>query len=171
MFDIFLKFPKAKLTNAIDNFLRCTMQCTPRWCNKPKFHLLLHLPEHICMFGPAIIYAMEKFESYNSLICDCSTHSNRQAPSRDISQSLACANRIRHLLSGGKFHMGEMLKVKESRMRLSEKKDTSKVSLEDLSSVGKGVLQLMQSNEVIQRFCSFPAPQVPSRGEFCAAWH
>ncbi|KIK60174.1 hypothetical protein GYMLUDRAFT_73995 [Collybiopsis luxurians FD-317 M1] len=32
---------------SIDHFLNCTANWTPRWFNKPKFHILLHLPEHI----------------------------------------------------------------------------------------------------------------------------
>ena len=142
------------------------MRCTPRWCNKPKFHLLLHLPEHIRLFGPAILFATEKFESYNSLIRECSVHSNRQAPSKDISHSFAHANRIRHLLSGAKFLMGEILSQKESRKEQVIKKCTAvKPSLEDLRVVGPGVLRLINENEALQKFCSFPCPAVPNKGE------
>ncbi|KAI0071553.1 hypothetical protein K474DRAFT_1712363 [Panus rudis PR-1116 ss-1] len=79
------------LQKSIDYFLNCVCILTPRWFNKPKFHILLHLPEHVRRFGPAILFATE------------GVHSNRQAPSRDIACSMARQNRTRHLLSGGYF--------------------------------------------------------------------
>ncbi|KAI6018600.1 hypothetical protein BKA83DRAFT_4464938 [Pisolithus microcarpus] len=88
---------------AIDYFLNCTARWTPRWFNKPKFHIIRHLPDHIRRFGPAILFATEGFESYNAVIRDHSIHSNRQAPSRDIAHGMARCHRIRHLLSGGTF--------------------------------------------------------------------
>ncbi|KAH7879373.1 hypothetical protein F5879DRAFT_771436, partial [Lentinula edodes] len=44
---------------AIDRFLDCAVNWTPRWFNKPKFHIIKHLPMHIRRFGPAILYATE----------------------------------------------------------------------------------------------------------------
>ncbi|EJD51251.1 hypothetical protein AURDEDRAFT_159655 [Auricularia subglabra TFB-10046 SS5] len=81
--------------------LAATAEWSPRWFNKPKFHLLLHLPDHIRRFGPAILFATEAFESFNAVIRAKSIHSNRQAPSRDIALGFAHGNRMRHLLSGG----------------------------------------------------------------------
>ncbi|KAJ8487998.1 hypothetical protein ONZ45_g14118 [Pleurotus djamor] len=104
--DVFLNTLKAE----IDHFLLCTAQWTTRWFNKPKFHILLHLPEHIRRFGPAILFATEAFESYNAVIRAKSVHSNRHAPSRDIARAFAQGNRIRHLLSGGFFPDVEMAK-------------------------------------------------------------
>ncbi|KAI6014952.1 hypothetical protein EDC04DRAFT_2903843 [Pisolithus marmoratus] len=37
----------AVLEVAIDHFLNCTARWTPQWFNKPKFHILRHLPDHI----------------------------------------------------------------------------------------------------------------------------
>lgn len=91
------------LEDAIKHFLNATCQLTPRWFNKPKFHLLVHLPDHIRRFGPPMLFATEGFESYNAIIRAHSVHSNRHAPSRDIARSMARANRLRHLLSGGHF--------------------------------------------------------------------
>ncbi|KAL1947759.1 hypothetical protein VTO73DRAFT_13483 [Trametes versicolor] len=91
------------LQAAIDRFLDCTARWTPRWFNKPKFHLIRHLVDHIRRFGPAILFATEGFESFNAIIRGKSVHSNHQAPSRDISRGFAHANRVRHLLSGGVF--------------------------------------------------------------------
>ncbi|KAJ7498183.1 hypothetical protein B0H11DRAFT_2383263 [Mycena galericulata] len=89
----------ALLTTEINHFLTCAGRWTTRWFNKPKFHILLHLPEHIRRFGPAILFATEAFESFNAIIRAKSVHSNRHAPSRDIARAFAQGNRIRHLLS------------------------------------------------------------------------
>ncbi|KAF4584957.1 hypothetical protein EYR40_001783 [Pleurotus pulmonarius] len=93
----------ALLRQEINNFLLCTARWTARWFNKPKFHILVHLPDHIQRFGPAILFATEAFESFNAIIRAKSVHSNRHAPSRDIAQAFAQGNRIRHLLSSGLF--------------------------------------------------------------------
>ncbi|KAK7464119.1 hypothetical protein VKT23_006283 [Stygiomarasmius scandens] len=82
----------ADLKAVIDYFLDCTCRLTPRWFNKPKFHVLLHLPEHIKRFGPAMLFATEGFESYNAIIRASSIHSNRHAPSKDIAHRMARSN-------------------------------------------------------------------------------
>ena len=84
--------------------LNCVANWTPRWFNKPKFHIILHLVDHIYRFGPPLLFATETFESFNGVIRSFSVHSNRQAPSRDIAIAFANANRIRHLTSGAKFY-------------------------------------------------------------------
>ncbi|KAG8919405.1 hypothetical protein FRC02_001686 [Tulasnella sp. 418] len=91
------------LRAAINRFLICTARWTPQWFNKPKFHILLHLPDHILQFGPPLLFATECFESYNAVIRSKSVHTNRLAPSRDIGRAFAQNARIRHLLSGGMF--------------------------------------------------------------------
>lgn len=93
------------MTEAISNFLDATCELTPRWFNKPKFHILLHLPDHVRRFGPPMLFATEGFESFNAVIRSHSIHSNHRAPSRDIAAGMAHHNRIRHLLSGGFFIM------------------------------------------------------------------
>ncbi|KAH9036304.1 hypothetical protein EDB85DRAFT_1821811, partial [Lactarius pseudohatsudake] len=90
-----------RLEIAINDFLMQTAKWTPRWFNKPKFHILLHLPTHVQRFGPAILFATEPFESFNAIIRAKSIHSNRLAPSHDIALAFAHANWVRHLLSGG----------------------------------------------------------------------
>jgi hypothetical protein len=82
-----------------------TEKWTPCWFNKPKFHILLHLPTHIRRFGPASLFATEPFESFNALIRAKSIHSNHLAPSHDIAIAFAHTNRVRHLLSGGCHHV------------------------------------------------------------------
>ena len=76
---------------------------TPRWFNKPKFHIILHLVPHIRRFGPASLFATEAFESFNAVIRAKSVHSNHHAPSRDIARAFAQGNRIRHMLSGARI--------------------------------------------------------------------
>ncbi|KAJ7176536.1 hypothetical protein C8R46DRAFT_1213111 [Mycena filopes] len=94
------------LETVIDHFLDCTCRLTLNWFNKPKFHVILHLPAHIRRFGPAMLFATEGFESFNAIIRACSVHSNRHAPSRDIAARMARGNRLRHLLSGGSKKRG-----------------------------------------------------------------
>ncbi|KAL1674251.1 hypothetical protein EV122DRAFT_282209 [Schizophyllum commune] len=91
--------------HAIEHFLRLTMKWSPRWSNKPKFHLLLHIVEHIRLFGPPLLFATEVFESYNAVIRAWSVNSNGQAPSRDIARAAASARRVAHLLRAGFFRM------------------------------------------------------------------
>ncbi len=93
------------LTQEICAFLVLAARWSSRWFNKPKFHILVHLPEHIHRFGPAILFATEAFELFNAVICGKSVHSNCLAPSRDIALAFAQGNWIRHLLSGGKFRV------------------------------------------------------------------
>ncbi|KAH9945634.1 hypothetical protein B0H21DRAFT_693918 [Amylocystis lapponica] len=97
------------LEKEIQYFLLCAARWTTRWFNKPKFHILLHLVEHIRRLGPASLFATESFESFNAIIRAKSVHSNRQAPSRDIARAFAQGNRIRHLLAGGLFVPDEKL--------------------------------------------------------------
>ncbi|KAJ7933595.1 hypothetical protein B0H13DRAFT_1507878, partial [Mycena leptocephala] len=52
--------------------------------NKPKFHVILHLPAHVRRFGRAMLFATDGFESTNAIIRSASVHSNRYAPSLDI---------------------------------------------------------------------------------------
>ncbi|KAI5983321.1 hypothetical protein EDC04DRAFT_2874144 [Pisolithus marmoratus] len=75
----------AVLQVTIDHFLNCTAHWTPWWFNKPKFHIIRHLPDHIRRFGPAILFATE-------------------GAIRDITHRMAQCHHVRHLLSGGKFH-------------------------------------------------------------------
>ncbi|TFK46353.1 hypothetical protein OE88DRAFT_1739458 [Heliocybe sulcata] len=99
--DIDVYLPRLK--TAIDYFLDCTCRLTPRWFNKPKFHIILHLLDHIRRFGPAMLFATEGFESYNAIIRSHSILSNHHAPSRDIARLMASSNHVRHLLCGGFF--------------------------------------------------------------------
>ncbi|KAK0231396.1 hypothetical protein IW262DRAFT_1256426, partial [Armillaria fumosa] len=55
------------LQKEIDCFLQCVAVWTCCWFNKPKFHILVHLPEHIQHFGPAMLFATEAFKSFNAI--------------------------------------------------------------------------------------------------------
>ncbi|CAE6529069.1 unnamed protein product [Rhizoctonia solani] len=90
-----------RLVSSINNLLQATVLWSAQWFNKPKFHVLLHLPEHIRRFGPATLFATETFESYNAVIRLRSIHSNRHAPSHDIARAFCRLYAIRFLVSGG----------------------------------------------------------------------
>ncbi|KAG8686050.1 hypothetical protein FRC11_009607 [Ceratobasidium sp. 423] len=89
----------------IDRLLLATVMSNPQWFNKPKFHVLLHLPGHVRRFGPPILFATETFESYNFVIRLRSIHSNRQSPSADIGAAFSLMHAIRHLVCGGYFQL------------------------------------------------------------------
>ncbi|KZT58587.1 hypothetical protein CALCODRAFT_414850, partial [Calocera cornea HHB12733] len=69
--------------------------------DKAKPHLLLHLPDNILQFGPASLFATQRYESYNSIFREGSILSNHQAPSRDIATQFANLERVRHITTGG----------------------------------------------------------------------
>ena len=73
----------------INQFLYHLIRSTAQWVNKPKLHMLLHLPESIERFGPAPGFSTEKFESYNGVLRKASVHSNKLAPGRDIATTFA----------------------------------------------------------------------------------
>ncbi|KAG6888271.1 hypothetical protein C0992_009086 [Termitomyces sp. T32_za158] len=152
----------AFMKSAIDAFLDCTCRVTPRWFNKPKFHIILHLPDHVRRFGPAILFATEGFESFNAIIRSASIHSNRHAPSQDIAQQMAKGSRIRHLLSGGKFLMNRLKEPAEGRdnslmhwMERSNDMQSLKwnsigpepLKLLEIHNFGRKILKLEQNNE------------------------
>ena len=148
---------------AIDRFLNLTVKLTPRWFNKPKFHILLHLPEHIRLFGPANLFSTETFESYNAIIRDFSVHSNRQAPSRDIGRCFANMNRIRHIISGGNFHM-ESFDLINSKSRnasylAKDDKDYRESALHEphfFRSAGTSVKEFVDENPLLRKLLGFP---------------
>jgi hypothetical protein len=84
----------------IREFMYHISKMSGQWSNKPKVHMLLHLPQSIRQFGPASLFATEKFESYNGIVRTASIHSNRQAPSRDLAHSFANYQIERLLFSG-----------------------------------------------------------------------
>ncbi|KAA1069115.1 hypothetical protein PGT21_011788 [Puccinia graminis f. sp. tritici] len=92
-----------RLVYLVRNFLYLLAKGTAQWVNKPKIHMLLHLVDSIIRFGPASLFATEKFEGYNSTLRNASVHSNRQSPGQDIAVTFANYLVLRHILSGGFF--------------------------------------------------------------------
>ena len=134
------------LESEIEHFLVCTARWTCRWFNKPKFHIFVHLLEHIRRFGPAILFATEAFESFNAVIRVKSVHSNRHAPSRDIGQAFAQGNRIQHLLSGRLFVFNSV--IGENGMQ-------ARVFCRDLSmwkGIGFGIKNLVASYTTVSQY-------------------
>lgn len=101
-----------RLKHAINDFLAATALWNTRWFNKPKFHIILHLILHIRLFGPAILFSTETFESFNFVIRARSIHSNRHAPSLDIARSFSHMHAVRHLVSGGYIVLGNVAEGK-----------------------------------------------------------
>ncbi|KAG1784306.1 uncharacterized protein HD556DRAFT_1251521, partial [Suillus plorans] len=147
-----------KLTVAIDNFLACTAMWTPRWFNKSKFHIILHVVDHIRRFGPAALFATESFESFNAVIRAKSIHSNHCAPSRDIAHSFAHGSRIRHILSGARI----LIRDPNTKAHNSESNSPVQFEVSNSSSdihglpksevnvvVGKGPLTLIRRPNII----------------------
>ncbi|KAJ7922473.1 hypothetical protein B0H13DRAFT_2410462 [Mycena leptocephala] len=89
------------LEAAVFDFLTATALWNTQWFNKPKFHLFVHLTDHIRRFGPLILYATESFESFNLVIRLRSIHSSKHAPSLDIATAFSHLHAVRHLVSGG----------------------------------------------------------------------
>jgi hypothetical protein len=119
------------------HFLNCVIQWDPTWSNKPKFHLILHILDHISRFGPAILFTTETLESYNAIIREWSIHSNRQAPSHDIAQHAAKAASMHHLLSGGYYPI--------------ETLSANGLTIKKWTTVGEGVKQLLEQSSLIQK--------------------
>jgi hypothetical protein len=92
---------KSNLNNHISHFIHHAIKSTAQWINKPKFHMLTHLAASIRRFGPATLFATEKFELYNGILRNASTHSNRLAPGRDIATKFFNFHALRSILSGG----------------------------------------------------------------------
>ncbi|KAI8460242.1 hypothetical protein BY996DRAFT_8498525 [Phakopsora pachyrhizi] len=108
-----LKKYTAKINYFTQDFLLKLISASAQWVNKPKFHMLIHLSQSIARFGPASLYATEKFESYNGVVRQASIHSNRQSPSRDIANTFLNYSAIRYCLSGG------YLQTESSRSNIS----------------------------------------------------
>lgn len=132
---------------AIKSFIACTVKWTPRWCNKPKFHFIMHLEDHVRRFGPAVIFATEIFESHNAIIRSKSVHSNRQAPSRNIATAFAHMNRLCAFLCGGKIRVRSV--VSTSTARSSGPTDTTENPSHFWQQVGVNPTELMKNQSVV----------------------
>jgi hypothetical protein len=76
--------------------------------SKPKFHFLQHLTFYIKRFGPALLFATERYESFNTPFRLSCIYSNRQAPSRDSAITFANLDRVKHIVSGGWWYNAQL---------------------------------------------------------------
>lgn len=118
------------LTLAIDIFFVALLRCNARWCNKPKFHQLVHLVAAIRRWGPAFLFSTDRFESFNKVLRIASILSNHQAPGRDIAVTFASRLMLAFILSGGSW--------------LSKQSTGTRVT------AGRKVLELFQSDKDIR---------------------
>lgn len=93
-----------ELQSRIDIFLTGLVEITAQWVNKPKFHMLTHLPESIRRFGPASLFATQKLESFNGVLRYGSVHSNGQSPGRDIADTFNNRQLSKIMTSESAFH-------------------------------------------------------------------
>jgi hypothetical protein len=54
---------RGKMDMAISHFLETVENVHPEFLRKPKIHMLLHLPDDIFNFGPAIGFATERLHT------------------------------------------------------------------------------------------------------------
>jgi len=94
----------SELKKHIDIFMFNISKMSAKWSNKPKYHMLTHLPESVKRFGPPSLFASEKFESYNSVLREASVHSNQHSPGRDIANTFSNYQIMRLILSGGQIY-------------------------------------------------------------------
>ncbi|PLW04511.1 hypothetical protein PCANC_27956 [Puccinia coronata f. sp. avenae] len=93
-----------ELRKHIDIFLCLLVDRTAQWVNKPKFHILKHLPDCIESLGCASLFATEQFESFNSVLRTASVHSNRLRPGRDLALSFLNYQALRLVLSNARLY-------------------------------------------------------------------
>ncbi|KAH9818447.1 hypothetical protein DFH28DRAFT_1152318 [Melampsora americana] len=105
------------LERHIEMFLKAILQLSAQWCNKPKFHMLVHLSSSICRFVPPSLFATENFEGYNGNTQNHSIHSNHRSPGRDIANSSNNHRLTRSITSGAPMYD----KVLKSYVRASKK--------------------------------------------------
>ncbi|KAI8451656.1 hypothetical protein BY996DRAFT_8688315 [Phakopsora pachyrhizi] len=91
----------ANLKYFTQDFLLKLISSNAQWVNKPMFHTLIHLCQSIACFGPASIFATEKFEIYNGVVKQAPFHSNWQSPSHEIAKSFKNYAALRFCFSGG----------------------------------------------------------------------
>ncbi|KAJ7827162.1 hypothetical protein B0H14DRAFT_3721679 [Mycena olivaceomarginata] len=113
---------------------------------KIKLHLLPHIVEDAVRFGPPIRNATEVFECFNAIFRLCSILSNHQAPSRDIALKFAGMDRMKHIVSGGFWKVGD-----------------------EWVCAGPKVLSVLRSMPIIQRHLGWVPPRTLVPGKMCLA--
>ncbi|KNZ56116.1 hypothetical protein VP01_2494g2 [Puccinia sorghi] len=95
-----MRIEDLRIQIAIDRFIYHVIKMSAQWVNKPKFHILLHLPESVSRFGPPSLFASAKFEPYNRVLRAVSIHSNCHIPGRDIANTFSNYQAMHLVLSG-----------------------------------------------------------------------
>ncbi|KAJ7780397.1 hypothetical protein B0H14DRAFT_3095767 [Mycena olivaceomarginata] len=113
---------------------------------KIKLHLLPHIVEDAVRFGPPIRNATEVFECFNAIFRLCSILSNHQAPSRDIALKFAGMDRMKHIVSGGFWKVGD-----------------------EWVCAGPKVLSVLRSMPIIQRHLGWVPLHTLVPGKMCLA--
>ncbi|KAH9824165.1 hypothetical protein DFH28DRAFT_1091835 [Melampsora americana] len=94
----------SELKIVVARFLKQLVALNAQWTNKPKFHMLTHLPYCVERFGPPSLFATEKMESQNGVTRIASVHSNRHSPGKDIANRFNDERLLRMLISGSSFY-------------------------------------------------------------------
>ncbi|EHS64535.1 uncharacterized protein PGTG_22323 [Puccinia graminis f. sp. tritici CRL 75-36-700-3] len=124
----------ADLMHHIYVFLYHVLRMTAQWVNKPKFHMLTHLPDAIRRFGPACLFASEKFESFNGILRNASIHSNQQSPGQDIAITFENYQAMRLILSGAYLYDHRNMHHFQPSLHVTEVKGIQKLMGIDMSS-------------------------------------
>ncbi|KAI9621734.1 hypothetical protein H4Q26_015500 [Puccinia striiformis f. sp. tritici PST-130] len=82
--------------------------------------MIMHLEESIQSFGPASLFATEKFESFNGIVRENSIHSNRLSPGRDIAIAFCDAKIMRLLMSGARLYDDKTKRYFKSSPQVTE---------------------------------------------------
>lgn len=91
-----------------------------------KYHILVHLIDHIKRFGPAAGFNEERYEAFHLVVRSASLLSNRRAPSRDIGLRLEYQECMKHIISGGRW-IDKQWRVQEASQNVVHFMKTSRV--------------------------------------------
>ncbi|KAI9599653.1 hypothetical protein KEM48_008867 [Puccinia striiformis f. sp. tritici PST-130] len=138
------------LTNHIRHFLYAISKISGRQANKPKLHVLLHLPGSIRRFGPASLLATEKFESFHGIVMTHAIHFNKKSPGKDLA------------ISFGDFQIKRALFL---GTRLYDHKDKR------YFQASQGILDFFANNPLIQQSLAYNSDLISSSHYPCQHGH
>ncbi|KAI9103972.1 hypothetical protein DFS34DRAFT_682949 [Phlyctochytrium arcticum] len=142
--------------------------------SRRKYHALVHLTEDVRRFGPAVLFATEKFESFNPIVRVQLAHTNRHAPSKDVSSRFARARSS--VADIGKKDLG-LSASKEERLPIAPYtlKIGTPVSFEDTLTCELSMyIPPSQFNRASQRWTSATVRRIETRirvGDFMGMEH
>ncbi|KAH9807092.1 hypothetical protein DFH28DRAFT_1153434 [Melampsora americana] len=162
----------AELDIMIDRFLNNLVSLNARWVNKPKFHMLIHLHDSIRRFGPASLFATEKFESFNGIVRHASVHSNHHSPGQDIANSFNTLLMLRLFISGSSFfdhHLQTRVfggpQLQELLSRVPELYQALGLD-KDLGLNSKYIIGALCANQTVKPQCLMASPKYENLLEF-----